>query len=291
MTQSALPRRRNSRTLRRLDRGAARWFSPGTGRRFGRDAARRFARGAARRFARGAALAIALPWLVAWSFFDPFHEKVEKGNRAAEEGSPTEAVEQYDEADALNPSSPIPDFNRGLAYAAQGEAEAARDAFRGAAATTDPAVAADAWYNLGNVHLGAQEFEPAILAYLSSLDLDPDDPDARRNLEIATQMLEQQQQQQQQQPQDQESSDDENEDEQPPSDQQQPDDQPDDSSDEAPPEEQPSEPEEEQPQRSEERLSREDAERLLNAIQSDELKVLEELQDQQEGQAVVEYDW
>jgi hypothetical protein len=57
------------------------------------------------------------------------------------------------------------------------------------------------------------------------------------------------------------------------------------------PEEQPSEPEEEQPQRSEERLSREDAERLLNAIQSDELKVLEELQDQQEGQAVVEYDW
>lgn len=243
---------------------------------------------ALRRSGRGLALGLALPWLLAWSFFDPFHENVEKGNRAASEGNHAEAVQRYDEAGSVNPSSPIPDFNRGLAYAAQGEGEAARDAFRGAAAASDSTIAADAWYNLGNVQLDAKEFEPAIQSYLSSLDLDPNDPDTRRNLEIATRMLEQQQQQQQQQQSDDQQDDKDEKDDSQQQSEEQP---PDSSQDESQAPEQQPESEEEQPQQSEERLSREDAERLLNAIQSDELKVLEQLQDEQEGEAVVEYDW
>ena len=239
---------------------------------------------------RALCLSAALPWIVAWSFFDPFFENVEKGNHAVEGGEAEAAVEHYDEAAEVKPGSPIPDFNRGLAHASQGEVEAARDSFRGAAAASDSAIAADAWYNLGNVHLEAEEFEPAIQAYLSSLDLDPSDADARRNLEIATRRLEEQQQQQQQEQQQSEEQQNEDEsDENPqPDASEQPEEPPSDSTGES---EQEPQPDEAPAERPEERLSREDAERLLNAIQSDELKVLDQLQDQQEAQGVVEYDW
>ena len=55
-------------------------------------------------------------------------------------------------------------------------------------------------------------------------------------------------------------------------------------------------PEDEQPEprpeQDEEKMSREDAERLLNAVQTDELKVLQQLQDQdEESEGVVVDDW
>jgi tetratricopeptide (TPR) repeat protein len=161
------------------------------------------------------ALLAALPLLGGWSFFDPFHENVEKGNKLAEGEQADAALERYGEAARLDPGSPIPDFNRGIVLSGQGKAQEAGDAFLGAAAAEDPQVAADALYNLGNVLLEAQQYEPAVEAYLSSLDLDPDDADARRNLEIAWKRLEQQQQEQQQeQDQDQQSQDQQEQDQQ-----------------------------------------------------------------------------
>lgn len=232
------------------------------------------------------ALLLALPWLVAWSFFDPFHQNVEEGNEKAEEGGSEEALSHYDEAARVNPSSPIPDFNRGLVLSGDDPTQA-MDAFRAAAASQDPSVAADALYNLGNVHLEGEEFEPAIESFLKSLDLDPTDGDARRNLEIALERLREQEQQPQDQEQNQDEKQDEKQEEQP----QEPEDDPNH-------EEQPQpedDPEEEQPppepQRQEERLSREDAERLLNAVQSEELKTLEELQQQEVQEGVVTHDW
>ena len=238
------------------------------------------------------ALLLALPTLVGWSFFDPFHENVEKGNRQAEEGDAETALGHYEEASRIDPGSPIPDYNRGIVLSEEGRAEEARDAFLGAAASDDPALAADALYNLGNVHLGAEEYDPAIEAYLKSLDLDPVDEDARRNLEIAFRRKEEQQQQQQQQQQSEESEEPEDPEQQEP----QPPDEPqqDDSQDESSPqEEEQDESQEPQPENvpPEERLSREDAERLLNAIQSEELKVLEQMQEQEEGKAAVGNDW
>jgi Ca-activated chloride channel family protein len=257
-----------------------------------------------------AALAGALPFLAGWSFFDPFHAKVETGNRLVAGGEPDAAITHYDEAARLDPGSPIPDFNRGIALTGQGKAEEAGDAFLGAAAAEDPRVAADALYNLGNVLLDAQQYEPAVEAYLKSLDLDPADADARRNLEIAWRRLEQQQQQQQQdqeqqqqdqdqQDQDQEQQDQEQEPQDPeqdpdqPQDPQSPEDQ-DQQQDEEQDEEQGQAPEDQeqsspddrqQPPVPQDRMSREDAERLLNAVQSDELKVLQKLQDDAEKDA------
>jgi tetratricopeptide (TPR) repeat protein len=240
----------------------------------------------------GLLLLLVAPLLVAWSFFDPFHENVEKGNRAAEAGTAAEALERYEEAARVEPGSPIPDFNRGIVLGAEGEADAARDAYLAAAAAEDPAIAADALYNLGNLHLARNEFEPAIDSYLRSLDLDPEDAEARRNLEIALQRQEEQQQQQQdqqQQDQEQDQEQDEEQDQQQPQEPEEPSEDEQQQNETPQPQEEEQEPEQEpQP---EERFTREDAERLLNAIQSDELKVLEQLQPEQPSPGDSPYDW
>lgn len=244
-----------------------------------------------------AGLLLLWPLLVGWSFFDPFHEHVEKGNRTAEAGEAEQAIEQYDEASRVDPANPIPDYNRGVVRAREGDAEGALDAFRRASAAGDASLAADALFNEGNVHLESQEFEPAIDSYLKSLDLAPTDPDARRNLEIALQRLQEQQQQQQQQ-QDQQEQDDQDQDQeeqqeqqpQDPEDDQQPQDEEPSQQDEPSPDE-PETPEDQQPQPQEDQLSREDAERLLNAVQSDELKTLEQMQERPAQPGVVINDW
>jgi tetratricopeptide (TPR) repeat protein len=241
-------------------------------------------------------LVSAVFFLTGWSFLDPFHKHVEEGNRKAEQERQDEALQQYGEAAQVDPGSPIPDFNRGIVLSGKGEADAAKDAFVAAAASENPEIAADALYNLGNVLMESQEFGPAVESYLKSLDLDPDDADAQKNLEIAFHRLEEQQQQQQQQ-QDQQQDDQQEgeESEEQPQPQDEPSEDPNESQDENPDQgEQPEEEQEPRPEEGppEERLTREDAERLLNAIESDELKVLQQLQEtDEETKGVITNDW
>lgn len=234
-------------------------------------------------------LAFAIPFLVGWSFFDPFHAHVEKGNENAKKGDATTAVDEYEEAARERPSSPIPDFNKGVALARAGQSDAAREAMLAASASEDHAVAADALYNVGNVFLGEQHAKEAVESYLRSLDLDPNDADARRNLEIALRKLEQQQQQQKQQQEDQKKDEDKDKKDQKP--------EPKDEPQNEAPETQPDQQQEPEPspgdstQVPEDRLTREDAERLLNAIQSDEMKVLGQVRRQDDPKEVPTHDW
>jgi Ca-activated chloride channel family protein len=58
---------------------------------------------------------------------------------------------------------------------------------------------ADGWYNRGNALAGQGRYDEAIAAYEKSLELKPDQEDARRNIETIRRLQEQQQQQQPQQ--------------------------------------------------------------------------------------------
>jgi Ca-activated chloride channel family protein len=60
------------------------------------------------------------------------------------------------------------------------------------------------YYNLGNSMFRAGDMRSAVEAYKKSLLIDPDDEDAKHNLEYALRMIEEQQQQQQDQEQSQE---------------------------------------------------------------------------------------
>ena len=61
----------------------------------------------------------------------------------------------------------------------------------------------NSYYNLGNVFFHGEQYETAIQAYKEALRLNPDDLQAKQNLELALRQLQQQEQQQDQENQDQ----------------------------------------------------------------------------------------
>lgn len=250
-----------------------------------------------------------------WSFFDPFHQHVENGNLSAEDGKTDDALARYGAAGKENPASPIPDFNEALALAKGGRVDEAKGAFAAAEASSDPKIASAAHYNHGNLLLQQKDTPGAVDQYLQSLDLDPSNADARRNLEIALRRREEEERQKQQQEQNPQQKNDEQKDEKgDPQDSK-------DGKDESTPEEQKKQQEEKagddstktapdssqaasdssssgtpppggEPQPQEGRLSREDAARLLNAIANDELRVLRMLDEKKEGEeGVAGHDW
>ena len=212
---------------------------------------------------------------------------VREGNRLYREGRYEEAHEKYLEALRNAPDSPVIRFNDANALYQSEEFARAVDAYRGAIEAADPALLAQAWYNLGNALYRQQQVEGALDAYKEALRRNPADTDAKHNLELALEQLREQEQQQNRQrsdhseDQDQEDQDQENQDQG-----QQPQEQP---SGEQPPGADPedrqgqdrqedgqqsdagSQPEagqsDEQPQPGQ--MSREEAERLLQAITED----------------------
>ena len=220
----------------------------------------------------------------------PGRGAVAAGNRLYDEGRYEEAHEQYLEALREAPDSPIVPFNDGNALYRTEEHQRAMESYRQAVESGDPAVEGQAWYNLGNALYKQQQLEPAIEAYKEALRRNPADTDAKHNFEVA---LEQLQQQQQQQPDDQQDGDNENQDQSDQSDQSgQPDQQdqqdrqdqeqsgqeqeqaqpqnqgqPDDQESPDQPQDEP--PEDSDPHPQPGALSREEAERLLQAIEED----------------------
>lgn len=84
------------------------------------------------------------------------------------------------------PADPAGAFTAGLASYAAGNFDKARGHFLQA---EQQAVSAALEYNFGNACYSAGENGEAILHYLRSLSLHPDDPDARQNLALARQAL------------------------------------------------------------------------------------------------------
>jgi tetratricopeptide (TPR) repeat protein len=87
-------------------------------------------------------------------------------------------------ADARNDApSPSRQFNLGTAQIAAGDRE--NGAATLATAMVDKTIRPDALFNRGNSALASNAFEPAIRDYAEALRLRPQDPRAKRNLEIA----------------------------------------------------------------------------------------------------------
>jgi Ca-activated chloride channel family protein len=223
---------------------------------------------------------ITLAWLVlpGQASAQPGRTAVAAGNRLYDEGRYDEAHEQYLEALREAPDSPIVPFNDGNALYRTEEFQRAMEAYQQAVQNGDPAVESQAWYNLGNALFRQQQLEPAVEAYKEALRRNSTDTDAKHNFELALEQLQQQDQQQQsdEQQDDKEPSDD-GDDQQDQQGDQQEDQQPDQDrqeGDEPEPDQaegqqdQPPEEGEQQPQPGE--LSREEAERLLQAINEDQ---------------------
>ena len=199
---------------------------------------------------------------------DDFTDLVGKGNSAVKEGDYKKALDYYHQAEVERPETPELEYNIAGALYHEEKYEEAVDKFQRSLVIEDVDKEASAHYNLGNVYYRMGDYQNAIQSYQRSLELTPEDIDAKYNLELARKMLKEQmkpenQDQQKQQQQEQKKKDQEQEQqqqEQQQEQQQQEQDKQDENQERQP-----------QPQeRNEDEMSKEDAERILNALKDDE---------------------
>ncbi len=212
-------------------------------------------------------------------------------------------------------SSLASNYNLGNATYQQERYEEAVDYYMNAAKKTESLTQeSDAMYNLGNAYFNSEKLEEAIDAYKQAIRLNPDNKEAKYNLAICKEIMKQakqqpQDQQQQQENQDQENQDQENQEE---SDQEQEqqenqDQENQDSGDKEEEKEQEEQEEEKQDSTQQQedggeanfdstRLEKQtldslDAAKLLQIIQSEELKVQEKLRKWNGNRKKPEKDW
>ncbi len=198
---------------------------------------------------------------------DSARSVVAEGNALYAKGKHEAALQKYTRAQALLPNSPLLAYNMGNVYFRQKDYDKAVEAYGKAAQAPDKALAEAAFYNAGNAQFAKEDYLQAIEMYKQALQLDPEDRDAKANLELARRKLKerskpqpQDQQQQQNQPQDQQQQ-------QPGQDDKEQEDQ------QKPPQPRPGEENRPEDQRQggvqkTEKLSKEEAERILQALQN-----------------------
>lgn len=205
---------------------------------------------------------------------------IRQGNKLFEDKKFNDAEIEYRKAiEKAAQTSVKGSYNLGNALYKQEKYEEAVNSMSTANAlikSDNPTLKAEALYNLGNALLKAEKLPESIDAYKQSLRLNPADNDTRYNLAYA--MRKQQQQQQQQQSgdnkEDKDKKDDKNQDQNQQSEQSQ--------------DQQEKEQQQQKPQ-----ISKQDAERMLQALKNDEQKTLDKVNRQKvkATNVTVEKDW
>ena len=227
------------------------------------------------------------------SFAQEERKPVRQGNELYKAGKYDEAQKKYEEALTKKPNTVEALFNKGNVMFQNKDYENAQKQFETVAAlSNDDAIKAKAYHNMGNSFLESNKFKESVDAYKNALKFNPNDSDTKYNLAYALQKLKQQQNQQNKD--DQNKDKDKNKDQQNQNkdkDQQQQDnkdkqeqqnkDQKDNEQkgDKGKEKEQKNDGKEEQkPQPKPSQISKEDAQKLLEALKNEEQKVQEKLQ-------------
>jgi Ca-activated chloride channel family protein len=142
--------------------------------------------------------------LLLFIFLFPFISNAQKEKKFILDGNKNYAEKKYDVAEknykqalGKNKNSYQSNFNLGDAYYQQGKYDQATEQFQ---ALTHRATSKDtlskAYHNLGNSLLKSKKYKESVDAYKNALKNNPNDEDTRYNLACAQQYLKQQQQQQ-----------------------------------------------------------------------------------------------
>ena len=213
-------------------------------------------------------------------------KRVRQGNNEFKEGNYQDAEKEYRKALMEKPGYAKGTFNLGDAMYEQENYEESNKLFTEVIEReTNPDQKASAYYNLGNTFMKENKFQESIEAYKNSLRLNPDDANAKYNLEYARKKLSEQQQQNQDKEKDQDKKDQDKQDQdkenkdnkdQEKKDQQDKEKENQDKKDQNKGDEKKDQEQKPQPQE----ISKQDAQRMLDALKNDEKKTLQKLQKQ-----------
>jgi len=197
------------------------------------------------------------------------------GNSQYDKGNFKEAEKDYRKALEINKESVKGNFNLGTAvYQEKNYEESAKLYGDLAGKNQDRDIQSKIYHNLGNSFLEAKQYDKSILAYKNALMNNPSDLDTKYNLEYAKMMLKKQQQQQQKK------QDKQNQDKK---------DQKKDQNKDQNKQDQKNQP----PQQDQKKLSKDEANRMLEALKNDEKKTLQKVKKEKAKVQVVgiDKDW
>jgi Ca-activated chloride channel family protein len=209
--------------------------------------------------------------------------EIRKGNKEYNKGAYAESELHYRKALEKNPESDKANYNLGNSLYKENQFEPAISKFEELTGKeTEPMKLSSYYYNLGNAYFKSQKLDKCIEAYKQSLRLNPSDADAKHNLLLAQNMQQQQQKQQQ-------SKDNKDQDKKDQDKKKQEEDKQQDKKQENQKDQKKNEDKKDQQQQ----ISKQDAERLLEAMEQDEKKVMEKVQEQkaQVRKIPVEKEW
>ncbi len=214
--------------------------------------------------------------LIGTAFSQKENKLLRQGNNKFEKGDYKEAEKDYRKALELNKESVKGQFNLGTSiYKENNFEESAKIYTNLAEKNKDKEVLSQVYHNLGNSYLQAKQYDKSIEAFKNSLVNNPKDVDTKYNLEYAKMMLKKQQQQQNKDNKDKKDDKKDEKDKK-----EQPKDQNNDNKQQKPPQDQ-------------KKISKDDAERMLEALKNDEKKTMQKVKKQKAKaqSAGVDKDW
>lgn len=219
-----------------------------------------------------------------YTFAQSSKKLIHEGNQKYEQKKFGDAEIDYKKSINTKENEFIGNYNLGNAYYQQGKFDEAKQQYETASGlkSVNKENLSKTYHNLGNTLLKNKKFEESVQAFKQSLKLNPKDNDTRYNLAYAQSMLQQQQQQQKQ-------DGDKNQDKK-------------DQQKENKNQEQQKEQEQKQEQNKEEqakkesqprkdKISKEDAEKILQALNNDEKKTQKKLNVKEGSKIQIEKEW
>jgi Ca-activated chloride channel family protein len=233
--------------------------------------------GAVRIMKRFFCLALSIVFLAAAAAIaQPGRKKVHQGNKLYTEKKYDAALNKYQDALLEDPNAPITQFNIAAAAYKKNNYDKAMESCGKTLKTEDVRIQSKTYYNMGNTFYRQNKLAESIQSYEQALKLNPNDMDAKYNLEFVRAKLKenakpqnQQNQQQQQQQQQQQNQQGQKKDQKDKKQEQQ---------------------EAQNRQERKNEMSKEQAEQLLNALNENQKKAKQQ-QMQSAGGISVEKDW
>ena len=198
---------------------------------------------------------------------------IRRGNSAYNDKKYKDAEIDYKSSLEKDPQSFAGNYNLGNAYYKQKNYdEAGKQFLQSSGMSKNPSELSKSYYNLGNTLMNAEKYQESLEAYKMALRLNPNDDDARYNLAYALSKLRQQQNKDQKNKDQKNQNKDQNKDQQQQQQQQQKQDQQkqDQQKQQQDQQKQQQQKEQAKQQKSQPKISKEEAERMLQALKNEE---------------------